>query len=152
MASSSFIAPFTIITPNCNSACCSKLPIRSGIRFRVSSRGYLQCASTGRSDFRSYSSPSHEEEEEEPQEGQVQELRVPEHWLDPSKALEESEWLRLNLHKWLDDEYCPEATNVEISSVAARSYYKSLVEKQTDLDFQSWSLRIDESVSKRSPF
>ncbi|CAK9175926.1 unnamed protein product [Ilex paraguariensis] len=63
----------------------------------------------------------------------VQDLRVPNHWLNPSKASEESEWLRVTLHKWLDDEYCPEATNVEISKVAAHSYYKSLVEKQTDL-------------------
>lgn len=47
--------------------------------------------------------------------------------------MQESEWLRVTLHKWLDDEYCPEATNVEISMVAANSYYKSLTEKQTDL-------------------
>ena len=33
----------------------------------------------------------------------------------------------------MDDEYCPEATNVEISTVAAQSYYQSLVQKQTDL-------------------
>ncbi|XP_044492141.1 uncharacterized protein LOC123215909 [Mangifera indica] len=63
----------------------------------------------------------------------VPELRVPHHWLLPSKALEESEWLRVTLHKWLDDEYCPEPTNVEISKVAARSYYESLLEKQTDV-------------------
>ncbi|GKA93440.1 hypothetical protein Tco_0815426 [Tanacetum coccineum] len=47
--------------------------------------------------------------------------------------LEESEWLRVTLHKWLDDEYCPEPTNVDINNVAARSYYKSLMENQTDL-------------------
>lgn len=47
--------------------------------------------------------------------------------------LQESEWLRVTLHKWLDDEYCPEPTNVDISNVAARSYYNSLTEKQTDL-------------------
>ncbi|XP_022771040.1 uncharacterized protein LOC111314182 [Durio zibethinus] len=63
----------------------------------------------------------------------VQDLRVPDHWLLPSKAMEESEWLRITLHKWLDDEYCPEETNVEISKVAARSYYQSLLEKQTDI-------------------
>ena len=33
----------------------------------------------------------------------------------------------------MDDEYCPEPTNVDISNVAARSYYKSLTENQTDL-------------------
>ncbi|KAF3789810.1 hypothetical protein EJ110_NYTH17710 [Nymphaea thermarum] len=63
----------------------------------------------------------------------VEELKVPPEWLVPSKALEESEWLRVALHKWLDDEYCPEAANVEISRCAARSYHDSLMEKQTDL-------------------
>ncbi|GMH20478.1 hypothetical protein Nepgr_022319 [Nepenthes gracilis] len=66
-------------------------------------------------------------------EGAVQDLRIPEYWLSPSKALEESNWLRVALHKWLDDEYCPEATNVEISKVAADSYYRSLLQKSTDL-------------------
>lgn len=47
--------------------------------------------------------------------------------------LQESEWLRVTLHKWLDDEYCPEAANAEISKVAARSYYESLMEQQSDL-------------------
>ncbi|CAN6467775.1 unnamed protein product [Victoria cruziana] len=63
----------------------------------------------------------------------VEELIIPPEWLVPDKALEESEWLRVTLHKWLDDEYCPEAANVEISRCAARSYHGSLVEKQTDL-------------------
>lgn len=74
-----------------------------------------------------------EVEDPDAQDAQVQDLRVPEHWLVPSKALQESEWLRVTLHKWLDDEYCPEETNVKISKVAANSYYKSLLEKQTDL-------------------
>ncbi|KAL8513478.1 hypothetical protein ACS0TY_012803 [Phlomoides rotata] len=69
----------------------------------------------------------------EEQQDSVQELRVPSHWLEPSKAIEESEWLRVTLHKWLDDEYCPEATNVEISKIAAYSFYKSLKEKRVDL-------------------
>ncbi|CAJ1879951.1 unnamed protein product [Sphenostylis stenocarpa] len=64
---------------------------------------------------------------------QVEDLRVPDHWLDPTISLQESEWLRVTLHKWLDDEYCPEETNVEISRVAANSYYNSLLQKQTDL-------------------
>lgn len=50
-----------------------------------------------------------------------------------SSALQESEWLRETLHKWLDDEYCPEPTNVDISNTAARSYYESLMAKQSDL-------------------
>ncbi|WJX85022.1 hypothetical protein P8452_67530 [Trifolium repens] len=64
---------------------------------------------------------------------QVEVLRVPPHWLLPTNASQESEWLRVTLHKWLDDEYCPEETNVEISRVAAKSYYNSLIQKQADL-------------------
>ncbi|KAL8100913.1 uncharacterized protein LOC141687126 [Apium graveolens] len=72
-------------------------------------------------------------EQEDDDEEYVQILRVPHDWLSPSKALEEATWLRATLHKWLDDEYCPEASNVEISQVAADSYHKSLLEKETDL-------------------
>lgn len=71
--------------------------------------------------------------EETGQESFVETLTVPETWLLPPNALQESEWLRASLHKWLDDEYCPEPANVEISKVAAQSYYKSLLEGETDL-------------------
>ncbi|KAK9055806.1 hypothetical protein SSX86_026891 [Deinandra increscens subsp. villosa] len=81
----------------------------------------------------SFSNPQTEENQEEEPEGLVEEIRIPKDWLNSSKALEESEWLRATLHKWLDDEYCPEPTNVDISNVAAQSYYKSLIENQTDL-------------------
>ncbi|XP_060178386.1 uncharacterized protein LOC132608370 [Lycium barbarum] len=63
----------------------------------------------------------------------IEDLRVPQQWLEPSKALEESEWLRSALNKWLDDEYCPEETNIEISKVAASSFYRSLLENKTDI-------------------
>ncbi|KAK9726188.1 hypothetical protein RND81_05G196700 [Saponaria officinalis] len=63
----------------------------------------------------------------------VEILRVPDDWFEPSAALQESEWLRVALHKWLDDEYCPEPTNVDISRVAAESYYRSLLQKTADL-------------------
>ncbi|MCD7461069.1 hypothetical protein HAX54_045082 [Datura stramonium] len=63
----------------------------------------------------------------------IEDLRVPEQWLEPSKALEESEWLQTALNKWLDDEYCPEETNIEISKVAASSFYRSLLENKTDI-------------------
>ncbi|XP_062203907.1 uncharacterized protein LOC133906131 [Phragmites australis] len=63
----------------------------------------------------------------------VQELRVPGSWLTPAGAAQESEWLRETLHKWLDDEYCPEPANVDISSTAARSYHESLTAGQSDL-------------------
>uniref|UniRef100_A0A5B7CA58 Uncharacterized protein n=1 Tax=Davidia involucrata TaxID=16924 RepID=A0A5B7CA58_DAVIN len=134
-----FVVP-TITTPNRHSLPCSKFhsTLTVGthtLNFPVSSRptcpakSYLSFASIQRS----HSNSNPQSDGREDPEAQVQDLRVPDYWLDPSKALEESEWLRETLHKWLDDEYCPEATNVEISKVAARSYYKSLVEKETDL-------------------
>lgn len=50
-----------------------------------------------------------------------------------SIKVQESEWLRETLHQWLDDEYCPEPTNIDISRVAAKSFYESLTSKETDL-------------------
>ena len=46
---------------------------------------------------------------------------------------QESVWLRETLHKWLDDEYCPEPANVDISRTAARSYRESLAAGRSDL-------------------
>ncbi|PSS06432.1 Titin like [Actinidia chinensis var. chinensis] len=138
MISSLFIAPIPT-APICNSLHCSKIHtntfriVNPTLNLPLSSPN-LRFSSVQISRSHSNSSPSDgEEDEEEDQEGLVRDLRVPENWGLPSKALEESEWLRVNLHKWLDDEYCPEATNVEISTVAAQSYYQSLVQKQTDL-------------------
>ncbi|KAE9460488.1 hypothetical protein C3L33_07562, partial [Rhododendron williamsianum] len=185
MASSLLVAPFAA-TVNRISAHCSK--IYGGFRICnhptvrlpvVPSRPIRFASSAQKSHSHSNSPPNDEEEEEE--EGLVKDLRVPEQWLDPSKALEvteilllkristyalfvcaafvcrlwdpqnfmmekvynmafeemiqeqESKWLRVNLHKWLDDEYCPEPTNVEISNIAAYSYYESLLQRQTDL-------------------
>ncbi|KAL8192034.1 hypothetical protein R6Q57_028155 [Mikania cordata] len=100
------------------------------ITSKLSNRRFVSVQTRG-----SFSNPQGEEkrEEEEEPEGLVEEIRIPKAWLNSSKALEESEWLRATLHKWLDDEYCPEPTNVDISNVAARSYYNSLIENQTDL-------------------
>ncbi|WVZ90490.1 hypothetical protein U9M48_036788 [Paspalum notatum var. saurae] len=57
------------------------------------------------------------------------------HYCDASDTAsgEESEWLRETLHQWLDDEYCPEPANFDISSTAARSYQESLMAGQSDL-------------------
>lgn len=63
----------------------------------------------------------------------VQELRVPDSWLTAAGAVQESEWLRETLHQWLDDEYCPEPANVDISNTAAQSYHDSLMAGQSDL-------------------
>ncbi|XP_057780117.1 uncharacterized protein LOC130998722 [Salvia miltiorrhiza] len=82
-----------------------------------------------------------------------QELRVPSHWLEPSRAAEESAWLRSTLQKWLDEEYCPEATNVEISKIAADSLYKSLVEKRSDLGDILLKMAVElESISYQDSF
>ncbi|KNA14020.1 hypothetical protein SOVF_109650 [Spinacia oleracea] len=83
----------------------------------------------------------------------VEVLRVPDHWLEPSRALQESEWLRVTLHKWLDDEYCPEPTNVDISRVAANSYHQSLLQKTSDVgDILLKMVRELESISYQESF
>ncbi|KAI3876957.1 hypothetical protein MKX03_008046 [Papaver bracteatum] len=66
----------------------------------------------------------------------------------------ESEWLKVVLHKWLDDEYCVEDTNVEISEVAAKSYYESLVlRKEADLGMILLKMARDlESISYQESF
>lgn len=67
--------------------------------------------------------------------------------------MQESEWLRVTLHKWLDDEYCPEPTNVEISKVAADSFYKSLVEKRSDIGDILLKMALElESISYQESF
>ncbi|ESQ37997.1 hypothetical protein EUTSA_v10029006mg [Eutrema salsugineum] len=99
-----------------------RLPLTSAPKFRQLNLQRFQS---------SRQSPTHEGEEDS--ESVVQALKIPDEWLLPSKAIEESEWLRVTLHKWLDDEYCPEPTNVEISNVAAKSFYSSLLEKETDM-------------------
>ncbi|PIA61682.1 hypothetical protein AQUCO_00300900v1 [Aquilegia coerulea] len=100
----------------------------------------------------SFQNPQSSNEEGEPQ-GLVQDPKVPEHWLVPSKALQESEWLRITLHKWLDDEYCPETTNVDISKLAARSYYESLVAKEADIGNILLKMAKDlESISYQESF
>ncbi|KAL7125607.1 hypothetical protein ABFS83_14G128200 [Erythranthe nasuta] len=86
-------------------------------------------------------------------EDSVQELTVPSHWLEPSRASQESEWLRVTLHKWLDDEYCPEPTNIEISKIAADSFYKSLMEKRADLGDILIKMAVElESISYQESF
>nr|GLL42614.1 uncharacterized protein LOC109160563 [Ipomoea trifida] len=94
-----------------------------------------------------------ESSEEEDPDDSIDDLRVPIHWLEPSKALEESEWLRVALKKWLDDEYCPEDTNVEISKVASSSFYRSLMEKQLDIGEILLTMARDlESISYQESF
>lgn len=96
--------------------------------------------------------PSNGREDRDPQ-NFLEELRVPKHWLDPAKASEESEWLRVTLNKWLDDEYCPEETNIEISKVAASSFNRSLLEKRDDLGEILLKMAVElESISYQDSF
>lgn len=37
------------------------------------------------------------------------------------------------MHQWLDDEYCPEPANEEISRRCAKVYYYCLLEEQVDI-------------------
>ncbi|XP_078440228.1 plant/protein [Wolffia australiana] len=83
----------------------------------------------------------------------VQTLRVPDSWLESPKAIEESEWLRATLHKWLDDEYCPEEMNVEISRVAAQSYLESLLSGNPEMGEILIKMAMDlESLSYQESF
>ncbi|XP_062021525.1 uncharacterized protein LOC133738097 [Rosa rugosa] len=151
--------------PKLNSASTNKIPAKTNLavpalNFLVPSQPILTKTLVFKSQTaprsQSASNPeTHEQEmgEEEDPDDQVQDLTVPEHYLVPSKALEESEWLRVTLHKWLDDEYCPEPTNVEISKIAAQSYYKALLEKQTDLGEILLKMAMDlESISYQESF
>ncbi|KVI12522.1 uncharacterized protein LOC112507044 [Cynara cardunculus var. scolymus] len=101
----------------------------------------------------SFSNSGSDGKGEEELEGSVEEVTIPKAWLNSAKALEESEWLRVTLHKWLDNEYCPEPTNVDISNVAASSYYKSLTENQTDLGDILLRMAMElESISYKESF
>jgi hypothetical protein len=51
----------------------------------------------------------------------------------PACFFQEAEWLRGALQQWLDDEYCPEPANEEISRRCAQVYYYCLMEKQMDM-------------------
>ncbi|XP_022959936.1 uncharacterized protein LOC111460840 [Cucurbita moschata] len=128
---------------------------KRAMNFRASSPQILPCnVVLERLTPRSYIryGPPYGDQDDDPEE-QVESLRVPDAWSVPSKALEESEWLRVTLHKWLDEEYCPEETNVEISKVAAKSYYNSLLEKRTELaDILLNMARELESISYKESF
>ncbi|KAH7291587.1 hypothetical protein KP509_29G023200 [Ceratopteris richardii] len=63
----------------------------------------------------------------------LEDLLIPFSWTSADIAAQEAEWLRVNLHQWLDDEYCPEPANDEISRRCARVYYYCLLERQRDM-------------------
>eukprot|EP00271_Cylindrocystis_brebissonii_P011712 TRINITY_DN29632_c0_g1_i1.p1 TRINITY_DN29632_c0_g1~~TRINITY_DN29632_c0_g1_i1.p1 ORF type:complete len:209 (-),score=18.64 TRINITY_DN29632_c0_g1_i1:413-1039(-) len=62
----------------------------------------------------------------------VERLCVPEVWTSPEVASQEAEWLQSRLEQWLDDEFCPEAANKEISRRCAAVFQRCLREGITD--------------------
>ncbi|MBE9031626.1 hypothetical protein IQ266_17985 [filamentous cyanobacterium LEGE 11480] len=46
---------------------------------------------------------------------------------------QEGEWLRESLHKWLDEEFIPEAVNADIAQRASQIYVRQRIEGETDM-------------------
>jgi hypothetical protein len=46
---------------------------------------------------------------------------------------QEGEWLRAALHRWLDEEFIPEAVNADIAQRAAQVFVRHRMEGETDL-------------------
>ncbi|KAL9683902.1 hypothetical protein QQ045_021329 [Rhodiola kirilowii] len=145
IANVTFTNSATLTLPDLSKALAFRVPVRAGAAFFQSCAvtvGTRIRAQTGRwgsqrnhAQFgdENMEKDDDDDDDDDDDEGLVEDLRVPEHWMIPSKAKEESEWLRVTLQKWLDDEYCPEETNNEISKVAAQSFYNSLLEKNIDI-------------------
>ena len=59
---------------------------------------------------------------------------IPPITLPPSQnPQQEGEWLRNNLHNWLDREFIPEAINEDIAGKAAQIYVRQRLEGENDL-------------------
>ena len=50
-----------------------------------------------------------------------------------TNPVQEGEWLQRNLHKWLDQEFLPEAINQTIAQRAAQIYVRQRMEDENDL-------------------
>jgi hypothetical protein len=46
---------------------------------------------------------------------------------------QEGEWLKVNLHRWLDQEFIPEPVNLTIAERAAQIYVRQRLEGENDL-------------------
>lgn len=46
---------------------------------------------------------------------------------------QEAEWLRHNLHRWLDQQFIPEAVNADIARRAAQIFMRQRMEGENDL-------------------
>ncbi|WP_008311474.1 hypothetical protein [Leptolyngbya sp. PCC 6406] len=51
----------------------------------------------------------------------------------PEDPLQEGEWLQATLHRWLDQEFIPEAVNGEIAARAAQVFVRQRMEGENDL-------------------
>lgn len=51
----------------------------------------------------------------------------------PEDAQQEQEWLQASLHRWLDNEFLPEAVNAQIAQRAAQIYLRQRLEGENDL-------------------
>ena len=49
------------------------------------------------------------------------------------RRAQEASWLRVALNQWLDDEFCPEPTNVVIAERCAHVYQRCLRDNNRDL-------------------
>jgi hypothetical protein len=49
------------------------------------------------------------------------------------RADQEAEWLRGSLHRWLDEQFIPEAVNGEIAQRAAQIFLRQRLEGETDM-------------------
>ncbi|MFB2917778.1 MULTISPECIES: hypothetical protein [Aerosakkonema] len=59
---------------------------------------------------------------------------IPPITLPPSQnPQQEGEWLQKSLHKWLNEEFIPEAVNQEIARRAAQIYVRQRLEGENDL-------------------
>ncbi len=50
-----------------------------------------------------------------------------------TNPVQEGEWLQRNLHRWLDQEFLPEAINQTIAQRAAQIYVRQRMEDENDL-------------------
>ncbi|PSN17688.1 hypothetical protein C7271_16385 [filamentous cyanobacterium CCP5] len=51
----------------------------------------------------------------------------------PENAVQEGEWLRASLHRWLDEEFIPEPVNADIAQRAAQVFVRQRLEGENDV-------------------
>ncbi|MEL6816507.1 MAG: hypothetical protein AAFP03_17105 [Cyanobacteria bacterium J06598_3] len=52
----------------------------------------------------------------------------------PEDALKEGQWLKVTLHKWLDEEFLPEIINEHIAAKAAQVFVRQRMEGENNLN------------------